>query len=192
MRAVVDNWSIVLLGHWNTLIFAPDWLTRTLGGAQINIEFPVGNPFLPVRFTCNGVRIIVTQPRIVLSPMEDRSELLERMGQFATIILRTLQHTPIGSVGVNFDFEAEETSAPRLTELIRSRDASELAEANWIVESIEQKRRLRQAQDNTILNLTLRQIPGSPIGFNFNFHRDVEGAAAAAEYLTNRVIPCRE
>src|SRR5262249_48360464 len=100
MKARVDNWSVVLLGAWNTAILTPDWLTKHLGvEGPVQIEFPVGNPLLPVRYTLLGVRMVVADHRLILAPSTDEAVVLSRMEKFAKTILQTLTHTPISAVG---------------------------------------------------------------------------------------------
>ncbi len=190
MKAQVENWSIVLVGAWNTAILTPDWLTKHLGASgPVQIEFPIGNPNMPLRYTLSGVHLVVTRDHVVLAPSADDPEVLGRMESYSKSILTVLAHTPVSAIGINFAF-LEEAPSDDLKKLFKAPDLSRIADADLVVEGTELKRRLRLPQDG-VLNLSLRQTNGSQVVVNLNFHRDVDGAATAATYLDGRVTKHR-
>lgn len=190
MKAQVENWSLVLVGAWNTAILTPDWLTKQLGASgPIQIEFPIGNPLMPLRYTLNGVHLVVTREHVVLAPSADDPVILGRMESYCKSILTVLTHTPVTAIGINFAF-LEEAPPDDLKRLFRASDLPRINDANFVVEGTEIKRRLRLPQDG-ILNLSLQQTDGAQVVLNLNFHRDVDGASAAAAYLDNRVTKYR-
>lgn len=185
------NWSIVLVGAWNTAILTPDWLTNQLGtSGPIQIEFPIGNPLMPIRYTLNGVHLVVTRDHVVLAPSADAPEILNRIESYSRSILTVLVHTPVSAIGINFAFQ-EEAPSDDLKKLFKAPDLSRIADADFVVEATEIKRQLQMPQGG-ILNLSLRQTNGSQVVVNLNFHRDVDGASAAASYLDGRVTEYRE
>jgi hypothetical protein len=190
MRAQVENWSIVLLGAWNTAILTPDWLTKYLGvSGPVQIEFPIGNLLMPLRYTLNGVHLVVVRDRVVLAPCADDPEILGRMESFSKSILTVLTHTPVTAIGINFEF-IEEVPSPEMKKIFKSPDLPRIADADLVIEATELKRRLRLPQDG-VLNLALQQTNGSQVSVTLNFHRDVDGAATAANYLDGRVTKYR-
>jgi|JI10StandDraft_1071094.scaffolds.fasta_scaffold104566_1 hypothetical protein len=190
MKAQVENWSLVLVGAWNTAILTPDWLTKQLGASgPVQIEFPIGNPNMPLRYTLNGVHLVVTREHLVLAPSADDAEILGRMESYCKSILTVLTHTPVSAIGINFAF-LEEAPSDDLKSLFKASDLAKINDADLVVEGTEIKRRLRLPQ-NGVLNLSLQQTNGSQVVLNLNFHRDVESAAAAATYLDSRVTKYR-
>ncbi len=190
MKAQVENWSLVLVGAWNTAILTPDWLTKHLGiTGPVQIEFPIGNPLMPLRYTFNGVHLVVVRDRIVLAPSADDADVLSRMESFSRSILTVLTHTPLTGIGINFEF-VEAVPSDEVKKLFKSPDLARIADADLVVEATELKRQLRLPHDG-VLNLSLRQMNGQQVAVTLNFHRDVDGAATGASYLDGRVTKYR-
>jgi hypothetical protein len=192
VKANIENWSLVLAGAWNTAILTPEWLTKHLGvdGGSVQIEFPIGNPLLPIRYTFQNVRMVVVRDRLIIAPNANDPTVLARAETFAKKILNTLTHTPMSAVGVNFDFI--EADAPTdLKNLFRAQDSTKLAGADFVVEATELRRQLRRGQGEPVVNLTLRQA-APEIAIHVNFHKDAPDAASAAAYLDGRIMKCRD
>lgn len=192
MKAIVENWSLVLLGAWNTAIVTPDWLTKHAGlSGQVQIEFPVGNPLLPIRYTLpQGIRLVALQDRLILAPQTVTDEDLAAVEGLARKVLEILTHTPVTAIGVNFEF-AEDNPPEDLKSLFKVADSSRLAAADFVVEGSEIRRRLRQGAD-VALNLALRQVGAPLTTVMLNFHRDVDSAQTAAAYLSGRFVKYRD
>jgi hypothetical protein len=190
MKSHVEKWSIVFVGAWNTAILTPDWLTKHVGATgPVQIEFPIGNPLLPLRYTLNGVHLVLARDRIILAPSADDTDVLERMESFGKKILSILTHTPVTAVGINFEF-LEDAPSAEVKKLFKAPDLVRLADADLVVEATVLKRRLRLPQDG-VVNLSLQQTNGSQVAAKLNFHRDVDGATTAASYLDGRVVKSR-
>jgi hypothetical protein len=190
MKAVLENWSLVLAGAWNAAILTPDWLSRHLGfpAQGLNLEFPVGNPTLPVRFRFSEVRMVVLPQVLVLAPLRDEEASLTQMEAYARVLLEHLPHTPVTAVGINFDFTQAEPGEV-LRRLFRTTDSSALAERDLVVDSIELRRRMPRCNGWTV-SLTLAQTQGVAAA-NLNFHREVQTATDAAALLGNQVVTSR-
>src|ERR1041384_1472480 len=146
MKAQVENWSLVLVGAWDIAILTPDWLTKHLGASgSVQIEFPISNPLMPLRYTLNGVHMVVSRERVVLAPSADDPEILRRMESFSKSILTVLTHTPVSGIGINFEF-CEEVPSSELKRIFKSPDLPRIADADLVVEATEIKRQLRLPQ----------------------------------------------
>jgi hypothetical protein len=188
MKAQLDNWSVVIQGAWNMAILTPDWLTKNAGiEGPVQLEFPVGNPLLPVRLLFQGVRMVVLPDRLILAPSADEMPILQRMEMTARTILTTLKHTPVAAIGVNFAFEEAEPPE-KVKALFRLSDSSRLADSDFIIEATELRRRLCPAGARSyVLNMNLAQANGTRVSALLNFHCDLNSSAEAAAYLDGRV-----
>jgi hypothetical protein len=193
MRALLDNWSLVLLGAWNTAIFTPEWISQHLRVAKSEqrIEFPMGNPMMPIRYTFEGVRMVVVDHQLVMGPASAGDDVLVRIEMHAKTILGTLRHTPLRAVGINFEFDESDPPAA-VANLLQSSDKSRLAGHDFVVRATELKRQLEHSKHG-IVNLTFKRNSDTPaVGVHVNFHKVVENSTAAAEHLENRVLSCRD
>jgi hypothetical protein len=193
MRSLLEKCSVVLLGAWNSAIFTPDWLAEHLGieRSDQRIEFPVGNPRLPIRYTFEGMAMVVGENQLVLGPTRDGDDVLARMEEHARALLLTLRHTPMGAIGINFEF-IESDPPTILVDLLRASDKSRLAGHDFVVQATELKRALLHGVHG-LVHFTLKRQQDMPeVGIHLNFHKPVENSAAAAEHLDRRVLSCRD
>lgn len=193
MKAITERWSVVLVGAWNTAIFTPDWLTKLMGvsNMEVQIEFPIANPLLAVRYTFQNVRMVTHRDRLVLAPMTNDDAVLERVEFLTKAILRTLTHTPITSLGINLEFV--EDDIPELLKIIFPReDVPRIAAEDFIVGDTEVRRDLRRSQgQDEGFRLVLRRSD-SGVTIRVNFHKDVADTTVAGAYLEGRVLKCRD
>lgn len=193
MKEKIEKWSIVLVGAWNTAIFTPDWLTKLMGvsGMEVKIEFPIANPLLPIRYTFQNVRMMMHRDRLIFAPTTGDTAVLERVEFIAKTMLRTLTHTPMTSLGINFEF-VEDNIPELLKEIFPQNDMARIAAADFIVGGAEVRRELRRSQDqDEVLKLTLRRS-GPDVTIHINFHKDVPNATVAGAYFDGRVLKCRD
>lgn len=188
MKINIENWSIAIVGSWNTAIINPGWLTKTLSlEGLIGIEFPIGNPHLPIRYNANNVLIVARQDALVLAPKSNLPEVLSHTEIYASKILRTLTHTPVAAVGINFDF-VESDPPSSIRKLFNFEDRSAVAESGFIVKSNSIRRLLLHEATGTQINLTISRDESSNVTLNFNFHKEVASTENAAEYIENKMI----
>lgn len=191
MKVQLENWSLVLVGAWNTAILTPDWLTKQVDATgPVQIELPIGNPMMPLRYTLSGVHLVPMRDRVVLMPSSNEDAVLTGLEMFARKILAALAHTPVSAVGINFEF-IENTPSDDLKSLFETADRDRIAAADFVVSATEIKRQLRLGSDG-VVNFSLTRHESSDVVVGFNFHRDVDGAATAAGYLENVVLKYKE
>jgi hypothetical protein len=188
MRPNLENWSVVLAGHWNRMIFSADWVaTHLFGSEQIEIEISMSNPALPPRFTHGGVALIVTPPRLTLNPRRSDDESLRHAEKTAINILQQLPHTPLMGVGINYEF-VEEAPEPSLISLFRIGDSGLLADQELVTGKTIIQRQLIHGED--ILNLSLG-FENGVVTFGFNYHKEASDPQTAMEFLRGRVLQFR-
>jgi hypothetical protein len=191
MKPRIESWSLVLNGSWNPAILNPNWSTAHLGfTGQFHIEIAVNDPRLPPRYTCDGIRMVTAEDRMILAPLADDPAALQRMGDVAIRVLEILTHTPITAVGINFEFEVADPP-PFVRSLLRSQDENKIAAADFVINQRELRRRV--CRGDTLVSWRFKQPTDADLLIHVNFHRSVDGAIAAANYLRQeQVIRSRE
>ncbi|WP_243294344.1 hypothetical protein [Geothrix mesophila] len=191
MQINLDNWSIAIVGSWNKAIINPAWLTKTLAfEGLIGMQFPIGNPNLPVRYDLNNVIVVGRPDALVLAPKVDSDEVLIRMENYAIKILRTLVHTPISAVGINFDFREHEPPES-VTKVFNFEDRSELAGCGYVVRANSVQRNLIADGSDFQLNFIVSRDETSDVSLNFNFHKEISSPDSAADFLDGKTISCK-
>jgi hypothetical protein len=178
-----ETWSIVLVGHWNRMIFTPKWVGQTLFKQdEVTTKVPL-TPELPVFYIRDDLMVGVSFDRVFVKPIEMKRDAMAAVEQMAYAILTELPHTPISGVGVNFGF-TEPAPPESLTSMFTLADRIDVDHLNWEVEALLIKRRMRL--EGQLLNLSLVQDEqGTSI--EGNFHTDVENTEQAKSALHDKV-----
>ncbi len=118
MKELIDKFSLVILGKWNTIILTPEWIKDNVlegkepDNLQIAVPFPVDELDNPVSFIMNNIKFITHKRKLTLGLAKDKIS----DGDYAEIkrialeLLDLLKHTPVYAFGLNFYFEEEITS----------------------------------------------------------------------------------
>ena len=185
MTPKLDKWTIVLAGHWNRMIFTPQWVGNHLFPGVGELETMVSLlPVLPLIYRDPAVTVEVAQSRIVFKPRAPTDTLLQRAERMARTVLEELDDTPLVAVGVNFGFR--EPNPPNdVLNIFASPDSAELAIQGWEVQERQITRKL--FQEGTLLNLTLKYGPDG-VDCDFNFHTETTENETARHAVTDRVI----
>jgi hypothetical protein len=188
MKPTRDGWSIVLAGAWNPRIFTPAWLTANVFHSQsLSVEFPV-QPLAPYRFSANGVMIVPSHSRVILSPQNLRDETLAELERQAINVLELLPHTPLEGAGTNYRFDEADPS-DALRRIFDFPDAGDVAAAGYTVPHAEISRLLTWDGSSVTFKLTRG---ASGITASFNFHLPATAAATAVEHLRGAVLRNRD
>lgn len=183
-----ENWTIVILGTWNTAIFNPGWLTAHVFQAkETSIDIGI-QPGLPRRITGDNVVLIPTNARLMLAPKDLEDATLVRMEEMACEILRLLPHTPVNSVGINFGYKVSPMSE-ELRNMIPDILSTQLASEGLVIRSREYKWACQY--EKPTLNISFKADDEEAI-ISYNFHLDVKDSNEAAEYIGGKVICFRE
>lgn len=188
LEPVVENWSIVVAGSWNRVIFSPQWVAANLAETgNVMLEVAFNDPTKPPRFTFDEVRLSVSPTRLSLFPTNVNDAVLERTSAAAVKVLGVLHHTPVTAVGVNFAFRERQPSARQL-DVFRFSDDGRISEQGVRRELASLRRRL-VFDDGVVLNLTLQHpVNGDHLTADFNFHWAADTAEAAKQALDGGIV----
>jgi hypothetical protein len=190
LKPNIEGWSLVMVGHWNRMIFTPGWIVGRLTQApEVGIEVPVDNPSLPIRFTFDGISLQVRSRRIEIHVERAEDSLLEKAKEVAIRILADLPHTPLSAVGFNFHFLADKPEGPLLG-IFNLADVNNLSDANIKILATSIQRKL--VIDGQIVNLTGSFQEDGRLLVAFNFHSDAKDTKQAIEFLKAHTIDLRQ
>jgi hypothetical protein len=188
MIVKLDNWSIVLAGHWNRMIFTPEWVSPRFFEGREELETMVALlPILPIIYRDNDIAIEVATSRVIVRPRNAADAILVRMEQVAVRILRELNNTPITGVGVNFGF-VERNPTQELLDLVDLPDNPRLAQAGWEILDRKIVRQLRRAE--RIVNFTIA-FSQNDVLLDFNFHTETRQNEVARQSIQDSVLRLR-
>jgi len=183
-----DGWTIVLAGHWNRMIFTPQWVSDRLFHTA-EVETLVGlPPVAPFIYRNPQVLLEVASSRLVFRPQVLNDECLQRAEEMALTVLETLRDTPLIAVGINFAF-TEQNPPDELLALFNSPDGVLIAGAGWEIVSHRLTRQLRR--EERTLNLTL-VFSGQEVQVEFNFHTDTPTNESACNAVRRNVLNLRQ
>jgi len=107
IKPVITEWTIVILGRWNTAIFNPKWLGENIfEEKKLNIEVAMDAGF-PMQITGDKVLLIPREDRLILAPTEISDVCLQKVEDISVKLLQLLSHTPVARIGLNFGYETE-------------------------------------------------------------------------------------
>lgn len=176
------SWSIVLVGHWNRMIFTPQWVGQQLFDQdEVMTRVPFG-PDMPIFYLTDEIELGVASGRLFVKPRKLVRGAMQAVESMACGVLDRLPHTPVTGVGVNYGFD--EAQAPdTVNRLFTMADRVEIDSLGWEVPSISIKRTL--VKDDQLLNLTFLRS-NETTSIEANFHADVGSAEAARQAICGR------
>ncbi|MGO9117533.1 MAG: hypothetical protein ACLQPD_07970 [Desulfomonilaceae bacterium] len=199
MHVELEQWNIVIAGVWNVAIFDPPWIGQyVLKGTSLEGQQGVQEVFLDAR----GPEIRHTIGTLRLKPFPDRFTVgttsiedlpLTLMESAAASILKTLRHTPVIGLGINFGFSSSSPPPERFLQKFQINDdeALELICKRSKISS-EIKRSFPVENMMCILNHMIG-LNDNRVKLQLNFHHDISNADQAVKELEKKpVIPLRE
>jgi hypothetical protein len=189
MKPILTNWTIVLVGNWNSRIFTPNWVGQQLfEGGKIQLEVPIqAMSFL--RYNTKDLLLIPQDDRLIIGVKTTKDEIFQGAENIARKVLGLLPHTPIRSFGINFGFLEEDPSSELLS-LFKLYDNDKLSDGGFDLVETEIKRTLPLEMGVLNLTFTFGKEKGD-VKIHLNFHHKTETASIAQEKLDNRSIWCR-
>jgi len=187
MKRVTEEWTIVIVGHWNTSIFNPQWLANNIfNEKQLGIEFPL-EPGLPLKITGDKVLLIPRDDRVIIGATELTDAVVKRTEEIAVVLLKTLPHTPIRMVGINFGYMVKPISED-LRERFKNPYANAFADKklNTLGKSFRWKCKIQDQIINIFFDDTLDKLL-----IKVNYHSETKGALAAKEAIEGKVMKWR-
>ena len=90
-----DTWGIVIAGHWNRMIFTPEWVGPRLFN-QDEIETQIALlPIFPIIYRHEQVVLEASAPRLIFRPRYNTGPALEAAERMAVTVLDDLPNTPL-------------------------------------------------------------------------------------------------
>ncbi len=193
MIAKFETWGVVLAGHWNRMIFTPEWVgTRLFEQEEVETQIAL-MPIFPIIYRHEQVVLDAASQRLIFRPRFNSTKSLAAVERMAVTVLKALPNTPLLGVGVNFSF-TEKEPPDKLVELFNLKDAREIARANW--ETPETKLIRKLTGEHGIMQFALGQdLEGVTI--DITFHTDTLGSTETANEtaknaVTGRVVQLRD
>jgi hypothetical protein len=185
MISKFDTWGIVLAGHWNRMIFTPEWVGANLfHQEEIETEIML-MPIFPIIYRHNQVVMEASGAKLIFRPRFNTEASLEAAEMMAVTVLDDLPNTPLIGVGTNFSF-TEKAPSRGLLELFNLGDARQIARTGWETPETKVTRRLT-GEPGTML-LTLGQDAEGVVNIDINFHTDTPGATKAANTTARKAV----
>lgn len=178
MKPITTRTNLILVGHWNRLIFTPEWVTENLFRPE---EIYVAVlPIDPIKYVGTDFTLEVSFPKLAFVPVTVDKDKLLSTEERAISILNRLPDTPLKAFGVNFGFDATRKEL-RDQSLFEGSDLAKMPSKPTkcsVTRQIPWK--------DWILNLSLTLTQES-IAIDLNFHSDQALAKNAAISLKGRV-----
>ncbi len=192
MKTKSDAWTIVIVGLWNTYIFSPDWVSKTLlNQNDVALEFLIISGKPQVRFSTNRLIFAAAEDKIVIAAKDTTDETLKEMERVAKHVVEELPHTPISGIGVNMGYVVDDLQND-LGRLFPMGDVGGLSDAGCEIEQTEVKRALTINGGQLNLRIVYGDITPE---IHFNFHREIAATSTVAEKtiaLTDKVLEYRD
>lgn len=187
MIAKLDSWGIVLAGHWNRMIFTPEWVgARLFHQDEVETQIAI-LPIFPIIYRHDKVVLEASGGRMIFRPRFNTVPSLEAAQRMAVTVLEGLPDTPLIGVGVNFSFS--ESNPPRgVLDLFNLGDARAIARAGWETPEIKVTRKLTGPVGTMQLSIG-QEADG--VSIDFNFHTDTPGPTAAANEAARQAVAGR-
>ena len=178
------NWNIVVIGLWNENIFNIPWISAKLfGQGDVRGEFPI-LPGFPTKYSAEGVEILPNSSNLTIQASVASDGILRQVEEKAVTILSLLPETPVRAAGFNYTF-AEKDPSDILQGLFELDDTEPLSDSGIVPTKTVISR--QAPHDPGIINLLLARTQDG-IQITVNFHRDVQNATEAAEFLRGNAV----
>lgn len=182
LKPKTENWTMVVVGAWNTRIFTPEWVgNRLFNSPEITAQLTFTPGRSVVRFTQGDLILIPQEERVIAGVHQASPTALQEAEEVIVRLLTTLPHTPVTALGVNFGFR-DASPGPGLTENFRAPDLVRLGES-YEVGRIEISRSLRF--DQGVVNLK-HVWDEDCVEIHFNYHFPTGTANEALARLRGR------
>jgi hypothetical protein len=187
MTPKLETWGVVLAGHWNRMIFTPEWVGANLFHQEA-IETEIALlPVFPIIYRHPLVTLEASGVRLVFSPRANSVRALEMVERMALTVLTELPNTPLMGVGVNFFF-TEPNPPAQLLELFNLHDAPDIAREGWDAPELKLIRKL--TGEHGTMNVSLG-YNGAVVDVDINFHSGTTGNTAAANAAARAAVDGR-
>ncbi len=163
----LNSATVIILGSWNSKIFAPEWIVHHLHGYEIgeNVQIAIVHEVESNKkiFIVNDIGLSVHGEKIEL--FINSTDNFDSLKAVVNRIYTVLPHTPFGPFGINYKFISKEPDIDVISRL----DTQERLDAEYEILRRELKTQLKR-DNQSVINLTRIYSEGRfEIGFNFHF-----------------------
>ena len=110
MALVPNDWSVVVIGHWNRAILSPagisKWLFNLPEGTPVQVLVPL-DVVAPYHIRHENVTVIPGNDRLIVHPVENNVDQLVQAIRIAQRALEHLPQTPVSAAGLNLRYKSE-------------------------------------------------------------------------------------
>ncbi len=192
----LDTSGIVLAGHWNRMIFTPEWVGEKLFHEDIILTEIAVVPGFPAIYRNNQVQLEASRARLLVRPRVDTPQAFRRSEGMAVEALAELPNTPLLGVGINFSF-IENEAAPELLELFNLKDSGRIEKAGSEVADTRLVRTM--TTEFGVMNLLLG-YDTQRVVIDINFHTDpnsggtnaLKANIAAREAIEGKILKLKQ
>ena len=175
--------SLVVIGKWNVFVLSPEWMSKyVFGDAKMHIEFTV--PHGSISFKANNINVIVSEDSLRIRAENGDNSNLKDIVDVLRRIVRTLAHTPVTAVGINFKYESDADMSMlfQSTKLDAAKISVVQEEHRWTIDD---------GKDNMRLNIML-STSDDKATFNFNYHYSVSSCSDIVSIIEDDAIVIRK
>jgi len=182
----ISNWSIVVLGAWNTRILTPEWISngRLTENKEIKVEVALNNPDLPIKYRFDNILLQVSDNRIILNPLSDEDTNIKLIEDITVKILTELNHTPLIGIGLNYNYIDKSPVSEQLS-LLNIKDNNLYSDSGYEISSTSIKRKF--IKNNNVININVI-YDNANLKYNFNFHKDITNCVEGIEFIKDKSI----
>jgi hypothetical protein len=195
MKPDFENWSLVIMGYWDSRIILPHWISANnlSTSKNISVEIPFLDPVSPARYGYDDIYLKVSDNRLMFSPKKNDDKVLEQIKDNAVIILKELNHTPVRAIGINFQF-IEENPNENLLSLFKLNGDEIIADCGMTCQITKIKRTLLFELDGIpqIMNLTNTLMENNKILLEANYHKDIKNTDEALTFINRGLLIFRD
>jgi hypothetical protein len=175
------SWTIVVVGHWNRMIFTPHWVGRKIFEVEHIQTLISPNLSAPVIYRNDDVALSIRSGRVVVEVTRFADDSVQTAETMMCKVLSELSQTPVSAIGINFGFIIDEQNA-RLLDLFRFSDEADIP---W---NTEMKKITREfVKDDVILNLSF-SLADQNLEIDANFHKNVKDATEALHAIRGNIL----
>lgn len=189
LEHVKNDWTIVVVGRWNTAIFNPDWLRENniFESTEFGLEFAMV-PSMPMRITADNIALIPYSDKLIAVPEDlEETTLLGMESKFCKI-LNILEHTPVTATGINFAYKVS-NSPEEIMNILTFLFREKFSEQQLVLNSKEFRWSFKY--EDIVLNLRCT-VTGQELYIKFNFHSNTINTEKAFQMINNKLLHYRD
>jgi hypothetical protein len=109
MPLTPEDWSVVVVGHWNRAILTPAGIAKQLfglpSGTPVQVFVPL-DTIAPHIVLYGDVKVIPSSDRLIIQPVNNTIDNLKTVMEIAKRALVELPRTPVSAAGINLKYRS--------------------------------------------------------------------------------------